>query len=631
MATLLLATTPLHAWLQVGDPAPATPMRQSKTAWLTSDTNSQLRKVNEGIAVPGDFRAADVKNGSDVVLSWTNSSREVVEFVVKRQRYAVGVWADFGRLRLWGTPVSFRDAPGPGSYRYQIAGGNSEGISEFGEPAMVTVLDLPPGIATAAFDRNPERPIGMNLDGFSYYSKDWTFVDAFKANTGWAALRAARPWETPNLNGAAIAVDARGYPTQIPQTINGESVVVQSLMLLNAWPYPTGAWVCLYDGDGDLSFDFDATVTSRSPGRVAVNVGGNGDGIRMYLTRSAQANPVRNIRLIMPGFEQTAARHPFHTKFLERLAPFQIIRFLNWGRTNNSIETSWANRTLPTALTQDRETGIAYEYMIDLTNRLGSDPWITVPHLADDNYMRELARLFRDRMSPDRKLYLEFSNEVWNWGFQQRAWAQAQPGSYPESYVRRSLALFRIFEEEFGGTSRLVRVIGGQAVNSSLTQWSLRPAIVAAGGVGNFDAFAIAPYFGHDMSAVTDATTPEQILEMLQPMVDSAINDMTNQRAQASLMQARLICYEGGQHLGAGNNPTRIAQFAAVNRHPLFYNLLKRYHSAWFTQTSEPFVAYRFSSNFNQHGFWGYFENMVQPLADAPKMRAILDAARNVP
>jgi len=32
--------------------------------------------------------------------------------------------------------------------------------------------------------------------------------------------------------------------------------------------FPNGAYVCLYDGDGVLEFNFDAKVTRRDAGRV---------------------------------------------------------------------------------------------------------------------------------------------------------------------------------------------------------------------------------------------------------------------------------------------------------------------------------------------------------------------------
>ena len=50
----------------------------------------------------------------------------------------------------------------------------------------------------------------------------------------------------------------------------------------------------------------------------------------------------------MPGFEN--AKSPFHPLFLERLAPFEVLRFMKWQRTENSHDAHLGqapNRTTP--------------------------------------------------------------------------------------------------------------------------------------------------------------------------------------------------------------------------------------------------------------------------------------------
>jgi hypothetical protein len=64
--------------------------------------------------------------------------------------------------------------------------------------------------------------------------------------------------------------------------------------------------------------------------------------------------------------------------------------------------------------------------MIDLSNQLGAAPWITIHHLADDEYVRNVALLFKAQLRPDVKIYVEHSNEVWNGGFPQGKYATAK-------------------------------------------------------------------------------------------------------------------------------------------------------------------------------------------------------------
>ena len=67
----------------------------------------------------------------------------------------------------------------------------------------------------------------------------------------------------------------------------------------------------------------------------------------------------------------------------------------------------------------------AAEHIVELANRLGVNPWICIPHMADEGYIQNLAAMFRDSLNPDLKIYLEYSNETWNSSFQQYAWVKA--------------------------------------------------------------------------------------------------------------------------------------------------------------------------------------------------------------
>ena len=85
---------------------------------------------------------------------------------------------------------------------------------------------------------------------------------------------------------------------------------------------------------------------------------------------------------------------------------------------------NWSDRTLPTHATQNRRfqgvhAGAAWEHAIELANLTDKDLWLCVPDLATDDYVRQLATLLRDTLEPDRKIYLEWSNETWNMTFAQ--------------------------------------------------------------------------------------------------------------------------------------------------------------------------------------------------------------------
>jgi hypothetical protein len=81
---------------------------------------------------------------------------------------------------------------------------------------------------------------------------------------------------------------------------------------------------------------------------------------------------------------------------------------------------------------------VSWEYFIKVCNQIGRDAWINIPHLTDDTYITNLARVFRygsdangnpytsdqavpvnPPLRPDLHLYVEWSNELWNGGFTQ--------------------------------------------------------------------------------------------------------------------------------------------------------------------------------------------------------------------
>ena len=69
--------------------------------------------------------------------------------------------------------------------------------------------------------------------------------------------------------------------------------------------YPGGAYTCLYDGRGKIEFAGAATIRQKQPGRILVDVDPNEGGIILRIVETDPEDPIRHIRMIMPGFEQT--------------------------------------------------------------------------------------------------------------------------------------------------------------------------------------------------------------------------------------------------------------------------------------------------------------------------------------
>ena len=331
--------------------------------------------------------------------------------------------------------------------------------------------------------------------------------------------------------------------------------------------YPTGYYRLIASGTGQISLRFAATGTFSCPVDTTVWVESSLGGFALEIDTSLATDPVRDIHFIMPGFENTYSTNPYHPDLLNFIEDFQVIRFMDWMETNGSPNTIWPDRNTPDYYTQTLDNGVAYEHIVNLCNLTQKHPWICIPHKADDMYISELAKLFRDSLDPGLKIYVEYSNEVWNGSFDQSDYADSMgnvlgyAGNPWEQgwqyYAKRSADVMQIFEAEFSGNDRLVKVISSQAANSWVTNYIIEkfkdsiynPTQVQA------DAIAIAPYFGGSVAndigdaGLINSVSVDDILDSLELSLTDAYTWMDASKTVAETHNLELIAYVGGQLL----------------------------------------------------------------------------------
>lgn len=504
---------------------------------------------------------------------------------------------------------------------------------------------------------NPER-LGINLSKVYGWGTQIAFVDAFKQSRPWISANADG---TNSNTGVAVPTDADGYPLQIPYNngVNPPQIVRTTMLDVDAGTYPAGTYTLIFTGNGTISLSNSASGTFNQTGGTNsypfLVANPTASGVQLRITRSEASDRVRDIRVIMPGHLNTYTTQPFYPAFLTKLQGFGAIRFMEWTRTNgNDHLVSWSDRTTPTSVTQAGPKGAAFEHAVQLANAVGADPWFCIPHRADEGFITELARLIRDTLSPQRKVYVEYSNEVWNGMFEQSAYARDQGlalGLGPDPvlatrryYAKRSAEIFRIFQNEFGAQqNRVVRVLSGQAASSNvlsqIMQAFQQPSIngVSINPTGaTATALAIAPYFGNGLAdsivannEVNSITVAEILNRLNTTYLPLAVERMQQNKAVADQYGLPLIAYEGGQHLAATgnnvNNATLTQKLHDANRAAGMYTLYRDYFDAWFAAGGGVFAHYAFTQAPNQYGFWGALEHLGQTTTDAPKYRALVD------
>ena len=293
--------------------------------------------------------------------------------------------------------------------------------------------------------------------------------------------------------------------------------------------------------------------------------------------------------------------------------------------------------------------------MVELANEVDVDPWFNMPHLASDDYIRQFAISVRDNIEFDRYIYVEYSNEVWNYGFYQAQWVEQQGmAMWPDSTVSnlekrlnwfgmRTAQMCDIWEDVFGELSHQVRcVVGTQAANTWIGEKMLDCTLWAEAPCHqhNVDAVAIAPYFGQHIGQPSYQAQVENWtndadgglnrlfaeIEHGNHLPQASFDKTTLQDAMdnvsdyADVAAARaidLVAYEGGQHLvGVGgvlwsNSITEL--FGQANRDPRMAQLYAAYYDHWLQEAGNLHVLYATVGMYSQWGNWG-----AQEFADVP-------------
>ncbi len=524
------------------------------------------------------------------------------------------------------------------------------------------------GAVSSGLDVEEKRlPIGMNLRMVGPRSREWVFVDVMKSASMWryadesgskrggrsgGRTRGGRRTGSPGgesssplerrrqrmqaMQAERVPTDERGWPTP-----EGRRAITCSMMAEQEGRYPGGTYVCTWKGAGEVRFERAARISEREDHRLLVEVDPSKGEIRLRIDGFDPEDPIRDIHLWMPGFEDAAS--PFHPLFVERLRPFSVLRFYPWMRPFSS-SGKWDRRPKPEDARQSDDDGVAVEYMVALCNELGVDPWFCIPHTADDEYVREFAALVQESLHADARVWVEYSNEIWNSSFVQAQWvrAEAQRRGVKTAELTASEAgrIFRGFREAFGDDrDRVIRVAAGQLHNPGIAR-------VLCRGLGEeVDAIAVGAYFGakpsrDELGASGDV---DGLMEAARQNLDSVVMQRIAEHKQLAEQLSRrlgrhiaLVTYEGGQHLvarsahggrGGGGSSLALSPETTdrVQDHPGMYEAYRALLEGGRQRGLELFIAYDFVGRRTHADTFGHLRFLDEPGAASPKFRALVE------
>jgi hypothetical protein len=489
--------------------------------------------------------------------------------------------------------------------------------------------------------------LGTNLSSFNYYAAQIAFVDLMNSSSGFS----------PNVNqNVSFTLDNDGNLLTLASGQKATTIIISS----NGGGYPPGIYTFLYEGSATFTFRRDAVKLSEQPGRMQVEVNPTTSGIYLEVTNVDASNPPRNLRFISPGFAELYETEIWQPALLEFFQPFQAIRAMDLMSTNGNPSVTWDKRTTPQSFTQartgifteggtsyDKPYGVSVEYLTALANRAGRDLWVTLPHMADDNYVEQFAAYIRDHLNPGLKVYVEYSNEVWNGSFIQNAYAKrlGLAEGYPAAesghffYANRSVEIFQIFQSVFGEQAgRLVRVLATQSASPNASEIILNAPI--PGGTRAYehaDVFSVAPYFGSSVNndaafvgQLKTSSTPSE--DIYNRVLNTELPNSLYEQIRDNVVIARkyglqLVAYEGGQHLVASgtyaNDTAVIELLGQANRDPGMEQVYEAYLNLWKQEGGSLFMNFSSIAASGKYGSWGALETMYEDGATVPKYKAL--------
>jgi hypothetical protein len=472
---------------------------------------------------------------------------------------------------------------------------------------------------------------GINPIGYSYYGTALPFVDVAHMSGRWLSVAEGV------AAGASIPQAVQVNATDYPSSLAPGQIARTLLFTNNGQVYPLGQYVLQWQGNGSVQLGGSGVSTTSSSGQqVVYNVTSKNDsGLYLDVTKTDPANPVRNISLRAP-FTLTGSG-TFNPDFQKDIAGYGVLRFMGWNATNNQTTSSWSLRSTPATFHWGGYNGVPYESQIQLSNELREDLWINVPHLADDDYVRNLAQLVQQKLAVGLRVWVEYSNEVWNGSFPQAAYANdvLRPkygfATSAEAYGRRSAEIFDIFSAQISNpTTRLVRVIAAQNANSSVLTQSLKGATV--NGQLKADVAAIAPYFSVDTDQLYQrylqgTVDLNSVFTDLHSAVDTTMQMAADNQRIAAANGLPLVSYEGGQHLiarpgEAQNDDGFVALLSQINRDDRIGALYTYMLDEWTKVGGKTFTLAGDIYPSGKWGSWGLQECYLD--TNAAKYKAVL-------
>ena len=508
--------------------------------------------------------------------------------------------------------------------------------------------------AETASATNPPGNIGMNLD--DPRGSELAFTDAAESLQDYRGVGDSDP-----------TFDSSGWPTSDVVVVFFDNRPVAEF--LGAIDDPkeyeidvSGTYDLAFSGQADLTVnEGDATITNKS-----YDSGTNTTTADVILPEEAQLLSIEftntkrssgsatgsgftDLRLMRPGYslDENEPRFTEEPVYLNR--PFGPLRFMSgWLKTNEispfdadgPVTTEWSQRIKPSDgsffASGKYDSGTPWEYVAEFGNYVGSDIWINIPVSATDDYIRQVARLMQNELDSDLRIYVEYSNELWNFGFGQYAWnkekakEEVNSGNSNLNYdgedrakywrarrvAQRSVEISRIFGDVFGSgaINDRVRVVvpweAGAFPPDTFDPDKFQYVKDNYGAPSEFFwGYCVAGYFAYKPVESDDSV--DTILDKM----ESNLPNYTTYAGIADDWNLELATYEAGPNTSKGGNAgtTNVENRIRAARTERMADLIKRNVRNFFEVGGDLFEAFTDAGRYGRYGTWGSTDDVTKP------------------
>lgn len=501
------------------------------------------------------------------------------------------------------------------------------------------------GTAAVQAQQPVQARYGINFEPLKDWSREQPLINVMKLARPWIS-QARGQWDTKQ----PLELDEHGYVKKLAPGQWAGTVLLTEV----GSSFPGGRYVFTYDGKGTFDWEGNGSRISSEPGRDVVEVTPGEKGFVHLIIKGIDPDDYpRNLRFYREEFDDVVDQQLFTPEFMDLWSDADTFRYMEWGLINHSPQKKWEDRSVPEDCSFWKK-GAPLEYMIDLANQADANMWVCIPHLADDDYIRQYAEMVRDNLKDNLFAYFEYSNEVWNGLFAQNRWAceQGQAAGLDSTgwkagllyYAQRCNHMFSILDEVYeDAPDRYRKVVATQGGNIGVTR------IILPKCGDNADALSIAPYVTFNVpkeksrwkpnmptEAELESWTVDQIFNYLhETALPAAKVWMDQHKDLADDYNLELTCYESGQHLSAlgevNRNKKIVDMMSEANRDPRMGEIYTEYLNHWNQIGGGVICLFNSMHAHSPSGYWGLLEYTGQDPATAPKYMAVKEWAKKLP